>query len=950
MYRDVVRAGIIAIAALLVPVAATAQEAIAFGSVSGRVTDATGAVVANVRASARHLVTNTLTSTITDAEGRFRFAYLRTGVYELTFETPGFARADARVTITAGAAFDLPISLAVAAFDSAVTVRADATVLETARTQVTSMISAAEAASVPMNGRNVLEMALLAPGVSPANVGGGAQLFPETSAVPGVTISIGSQRNLSNNFMVDGLSANDDAAALSGIAYSVDAVDELQVITSGGQAEMGRALGGYVSLVTRSGTNLMSGTAYGFFRDDRLNAGNPLLAQSAPHVNGGKLPMHQNQFGASLSGPIRRDRTFAFVNLERRNLDQSALVTVSPGDVDAINARLTSAGYPGARVATGIVATPVNTTHFMAKVDHNISASDHLSIRYAVYRVAGEHARGTGGTATASASAALASTDQTVAAGNVRVFGRTILESRGQVARSQLSAPPTDPMGPAVNIAGVASFGTSSGSPTGRANWMSQIVNNISRQAGSHALRAGLDVLANRLTIAYPRAIRGSYTFSSLADFLSGTYTSTGFTQTFGDSVIGQTNTNVGLYVQDEWHARSGLTFNIGLRYDLQFLETIHTDIDNVSPRAGAVWTPVASGRWVVRANAGRFFDRVPLRALANALLSAGNTTDLAKLRQVSVTLGPAQASAPAFPAILPSVVPSTTLVSVTSMDRHLQNAHSDQGSVEVERQLGRSATLSVAYEHLRARQLIMSINRNVPTCPVSGTNNGCRPNPAYANNSQYSSAGAADYNGLHVSLAQRPASWGSYRVSYALSKSMNNVGEAFFSSPLDPSNLDADWGRSDDDQRHRLVVLASVQAPTESSAGGIRRIANGLQVSVLVQYSSALPFNITTGANTVQGTAARPTVDGVSIARNAGQGSAFSTTSLRVSRTIATGRGAKIQGLVEVFNLFNRRNDVARIAVFGTGSYPDAPAENFGQVTVVGDPRSVQLGVRMTF
>jgi hypothetical protein len=950
MYRRITCAALFAVAALLGAAVATAQEGIIFGSVSGRVTDATGAVVANARVSARQVVTNTSTSTATDAEGRFRFAYLRPGTYELAFEAPGFAAASAQVTVTAGGAFDLPVSLAVGAFDSTVTVRAGATVLETARTQLAATISSEEAAVLPMNGRNVLDLALLVPGVSSTNVGGGTQLFPETSAVPGVSVSVGSQRNLSNNFMVDGLSANDDAAALSGIAYSVDAVDQFQVITSGGQAEMGRALGGYVSIVTRSGTNLTSGTAYGFFRDARMNAGNPLLMRSAPHLNGGKLPMHQDQFGASLSGPLRRDRTFAFFSVEQRNLDQSGLVTVSPADVDVINARLASVGYPGSPVETGVFGNPVNTTHVMAKLDHNVSARDHLSVRYAVYRVSSQRARGAGGTATPSASASLASADQTIAAGNVHLFGRTILESRGQVAQSRLSAPPADPIGPAVNIAGVASFGTASGSPTGRVNWMSQIVNNVSRQAGAHSLRAGLDLLANRLTITYPRAARGSYTFASLADFLSGTYTSTGFAQTFGDAVVAQTNTNVGVYVQDEWHVRSGVTFNVGLRYDLQFLETIHTDFNNVSPRAGVVWTPSRSGRWVVRANAGRFFDRVPLRAVANALLSAGNTTDLANLRQISVTLGPNQTTAPAFPDILPSVVASTTLVSLTSMDRHLQNAHSDQGSVEVERQLGQSMTVSVAYEHLRGRQLITSINQNVPTCPVSGSNNGCRPNSAYANNNQYSSAGSSDYNGLHVSVAQRATSWGIYRVSYALSKSMNNVGETFFSPPLDPANIDADWARSDDDQRHRLTVLASAEVPTVPSAGVLRTLVNGLQASVLVQYSSALPFNITTGATTLQGTAARPTVNGAFIDRNAGEGSALSTTSVRVSRTFAAGRGRKVQGLVEIFNLFNRRNDVARITVFGRGTYPEMPAANFGEVTVVGEPRSVQVGVRLTF
>ena len=165
-----------------------------------------------------------------------------------------------------------------------------------------------------------------------------------------------------------------------------------------------------------------------------------------------------------------------------------------------------------------------------------------------------------------------------------------------------------------------------------------------------------------------------------------------------------------------------------------------------------------------------------------------------------------------------------------------------------------------------------MSVNQNVPTCVAAGTNNGCRPEPAYANNSQYSSAGESNYHGLHVSFVQRPARWGSYRVSYTLSKSMNNVGEFFFSSPIDPFDLSKDWGRSDNDQRHRLVVNGAVQ--TSMDAGRRRlwqRLSHGFQLSGMLQAYSALPFNITSGVTTIQGTAGRPIVDGAFIERNAG-------------------------------------------------------------------------------
>ena len=104
-----------------------------------------------------------------------------------------------------------------------------------------------------------------------------------------------------------------------------------------------------------------------------------------------------------------------------------------------------------------------------------------------------------------------------------------------------------------------------------------------------------------------------------------------------------------------------------------------------------------------------------------------------------------------------------------------------------------------------------MSVNQNVPTCAAVGTNNGCRPNSTYRNNGQYSSVAESTYHGLHLSFVQRPTHWASVRLSYTLSKSMNDVGEAFFSSPIDPTDITRDWGRSDDDQRHRLVINGTV-------------------------------------------------------------------------------------------------------------------------------------------
>jgi len=922
---------------------AAAQESIHYGSISGRVTDASGAVVDTAKVTARQLETNITSSLLTDKEGRFRFPYLRVGRYDVEIQKEGFATWTQPAELTLGSAYEVPVVLAVSSSETKVTVSGEAELLETARTQMTGTVQQTEIRSLPLNGRSFLDLALLVPGVSPTNTASN-QLFAETSAVPGQGISIGSQRNFSNSFIVDGLSANDDAAGLSGIFFGLDVVQEFQVVTSGGQAEFGRALGGYANMVTKSGTNTLHGDLYGYFRNQRFNADNPL--------SNTKLPSTQAQYGASLGGPVVHERTFYFANFEQRMLNQSGLITISPATVNAINSRLTAIGYPGEQISTGLYPNPVHNTNFLAKADHQVSAHDQLSVRYSLYDVHSKASRGAGALNAVTASAGLDDTDQTVAASNVITLSpSTVNETRGQYTRSNLAALPTDPYGPAVSISGVASFGTLSGSPTGRANNLYEIVDNLAHRSGAHAFRAGADFLYNDTTITFPRSNRGSYTFSSLANFLTGTYNNSGFTQTFGNPVVSQTNPNVGLYVQDEWKPSSRLTLNVGARYDLQFLNTIATDTNNISPRAGFAWSPFASRRTVVRGSFGLFYDRVPLRALANALLSSNNTTAITSTSQLSVSLSPTQTGAPVFPNILPANgLPAGVLVSFTTMNPHLQNAYSEQGSLEIEEELGNRGTLSVGYQHLRGVHLMVSINQNGPTCVASGNNNGCRPNPAYANNSQYSSSADSHYDGLHVSFVERPVKWGNLRVSYTWSKSLDNVGEFFFSSPIDLFNIWRDYGRSDDDQRHRVVVDGTLHTSTAPAVTAWQRISHGFELGGMLQYYSALPLNITSGVTTVQGTAGRPIVNGDFIGRNVGLGNDLFTVGGRLTRSFRVGERIRIEWIAEAFNALNHRNNLTRNGVFGSGAYPANPSTTFGQVTAVNDPRLLQLALRAHF
>ncbi len=326
------------------------------------------------------------------------------------------------------------------------------------------------------------------------------------------------------------------------------------------------------------------------------------------------------------------DRTFYFANFEQRELNQDGVITILPANVAVINAQLAAFGYQGARITTGLYPNPVHNSNFLTKVDHQFSSNDQFSVRYSLYDVNSDNSRGAGALSAISAGAGLNDFDTTIAVSNIATLSpRTVNETRAQFTYSSLLAPANDPIGPAVSISGVASFGTLSASPTGRLDKLYEIVDNLSHQAGAHAFRAGVDFLYNDLTITFPMSVRGSYSFSSLANFQKGIYNNSGFTQSFGNPVVPQTNPNAGFYAQDEWKVSPRFTLNLGVRYDLEFLKTIATQTHNVSPRGGFAWTPFASRRTVIRGSYGIFYDRIPLRPLANALLSSGNTTDITR-------------------------------------------------------------------------------------------------------------------------------------------------------------------------------------------------------------------------------------------------------------------------------------------------------------------------------
>jgi len=893
-----------------------AQQSVTSATLSGRIEDTSGASVSGANVVATHVETNQHVETTSDHEGRFRFPYLRTGAYDLKIDAAGFASVAKQLTVSIGQALDLPVKLEVAEVSAAVNIGSDVPIVETVRTQITETIRPKEMNELPLNGRNFLDLSLLIPGVSPTNTGSN-QRFAETSAVPGQGISIAGQRNLYNSFILDGVSANDDAADLTGTYYSEEVIDQFQVVTSGGIAEFGRASGGVVNILTRSGTNDWHGSVYGFFRNQRFDARNPL----APT----KDLLTQAQYGVTASGPVRRDNTFFFSNFEQTRRNYSAVITILPGAVNTINNRLRAVNYPGSLINTGVVAASFDTTNFFTRIDHSINQRNQLSARYSLYHINAVNSRTVGGLNAVSRGTGLGDTDQTVQASNVTTINdRTLNELRVQYTNSRLDAPVNDDVGPAVGIAGVANFGTATFSPLARDINLFEAVDNISTIRGAHSLKAGGGFLYNRVNILFPGAVQGVYAFSSLNNFLSGNYLN--YQQAFGAPDQVQSNPNIGVFVQDEWRVRPDLTLNAGLRYDLQFLpDPIQTDTDNVAPRMGIVWAP-GDRKTVMRSSFGLYYDRIPLRATSNALQRDGS-------KFLVVQLSPTQPGAPVFPNVL-SVQPATltTKPNITRIDPAIDVSYSHQANLQIERELPGNAVVSVGYLHLRARHVILSRNVNVPAVPASaGIPNLGRPDPNWGNISRFEGSGNSYYDGMVVSFNKR-AQWANVRVSYTLSKTIDDAGNFFFSSVQDNFNIRDDRGLSDNDQRHRLVASGSFEA-------------RGFQFGYIFTYGSRLPFNVLLGTdrNLDTNNNDRP----LGVGRNTGHGFDFASLDLRLGRTIRLTERVDLQLLAEGFNVLNRANFGVPNNTFGAGTTP-LPA--FGQPTQAFDPRQFQFGMKLSF
>jgi hypothetical protein len=974
----------------MAPVAAFAQARLTGGDLQGVVRDNTDAVLPGVTVTATHVATNQSRSAVTDGEGKYYVAALTAGVYTVVAELSGFApQTRENVRLLLGQRLDLDFVMRPGAQET-ITVSATAPVVDTTEPAVATVVSQEQIDSLPTNGRNFLSFSVITPGVT-------SDRTPQQGASATSGLSFGGQRARSNNIMVDGVDNNDPIVGAVRATFSQEAIQEFQVLTNSYSAEFGKASGGVVNIITRSGTNELSGNAFYFYRDDALNSKSIFEKEDVfgNQIDREKAPFSQDQWGATLGGPLVRDRTFYFLSAEDLSIDTNNFVNIDPAAAQILNA----AGFP---VELGNVPYEVSAEEYLAKLDHQWSKTSSFTLRANYAKLLNENIEPFGGIVARSRGAMQDRTDWSIAASEIDVLSpRWVNELRAQYAYEDQLISSLDPNcdgicdtffegGPTLEVVGVASVGRQRFTPQPRENVRYQLKDTINFAGARHFAKAGFDYnYVKTKRTALPLHFGGRYIFSPLPAIpalginapISATQAlaaglPAAYVQGYGISGDGYEDPDIALFVQDDWTISPRLTIKAGLRYQYQWIYDINygvsmpgggrfnyqipDDSNNIAPRLAVVFDPRGDARSSIHASYGIFYDN---HILANAQI--GNGIDGENLRTLVLRIPNSIAAWRAPGHKLPE--PTTPYPSLEiSPDPDLENAYSHQASLGYDQAIGQNMAASVDLLMVRGYDQIGTIDYN-PIVPSLGA--GRRPNDVNgvagtsASILQYTAFGETWYHGATVALNRRLANNYQFLVSYTYSKAEDTSTDfqsAFIPQnngqgrdPNNPTGLpigfdpDLEKGPATHDQRHRLVVSGLYQLPL------------GVNFSTIITAASGRPFTPLAGADrngdgdggAFPSDRARrdPNVESTAVKRNSETMKGQFNVDARLSKRFGLGAVA-VEGILDVFNLFDRVNYTEINNIFGPGAYPANPLPTYGLYEQALPGRQFQLGLKLVF
>jgi Carboxypeptidase regulatory-like domain/TonB dependent receptor-like, beta-barrel/TonB-dependent Receptor Plug Domain len=892
------------------------------GDLRGRVTDESGAVRPGVLVTATSLETGLARTDTTGSDGRFAVRLLPPATYRVAATLQGFQPLEvsaARVAL--GSSTNLDLRLAIATVAESVTVAARSGLIDHASTDVSKAIGETMIRNLPINQRNFLEFSLTTPGVT-------ADRGPQTGAASTSGLSFNGQSPRYNNVLVDGLDNNDQAVGSVRSTFSQEAVQEYQVIQSPFASEYGRAAGGIVNIVTRSGSNDFHGSAFDYFRDESL-AGNNFLT-------GTKTPFRQNQYGASFGGPLVRDRLFFFGAAERLDVSDANVVAISDEAVSVIR----QAGFD---VENGVVPFGRDRSAYLLKLDWVPGSSDTFALRGTDSRETDENQQAWGGLIARSGGGVRKIEDTALALTGASIFSSSLSnELRLLYADRSHRLESLDPTGGvSVTILGVATFGNQRLLPQPRDTRIYEVFDALSLFRGRSSYKLGLDYVRTELQGRLPLYFAGFYEFSALSElspldaFAEGHPTN--FAQGFGDPA-GEGSTNeFGAFAQGEWYLGERFLLRLGLRYDLEDpIAPFPRDSDNWSPRLSFSWA--GGDTWRVRGGAGRFYGVVPI----GPAFAVGIENGVRARTIVRTVLG---GPPPDEPWQLPdhrfgneseagaSVVP----LSVFRPGR-FESVYSDQASLGVEKEIAGALLLNLDYLHVRGRKILIERNIN-PVIDELGR----RPDPDFSEIFLYESAGNSWYDALTAGLRTRLGGRFEIAAYYSYAVAEDDYIDWSEGQPQDPLNIVAERGPTLHVPRHKAVLSAVYSTVGRAGAWWER----DWTVAMIADFLAGLPYNELAGFDR-NGNGDPLSDRPAHVGRNSRSLPALFNVDFRIARQVRVRRAA-IEGIVEVFNLFNRKN-VLEVNNVRFASAELDPNTDFGRPTRTSDPRRIQVGARLTF
>jgi len=803
---------------------AAAQSITATGAIQGRIVDSTGAVMEGVRVTAAEVGTGAARSLHTDETGQFRFPGLAIGNYELRLEKAGFA--PVRVSpfpLSVGQTVVHRIEMKPAHVLETLEVREQPEALEVAATSSSVALGYERIEEAPAQNRNYLNFVLVAPGVAASSGSNAARAAAAArSAAPDSGFSFGGMRGRNNSLSIDGVDNRDETTGGIRVSIGLEMVQEFRVSGTTVGAEFGGAAGGAVNVVTRSGTNLWHGDATFFTQHEITNARDP-------EADSPRRPRFRRyQPGASVNGPLRRDRTFFATAIEQEWESSEEWSEAPAGALEAIHRALSRPAFSRAAVRTlhrGLFPATEAQTEFSFKANHQFRSTQSLSARYAFSRGRiSSDVQGVENFGDRSSRGSSLTGDHSFVAGWIAVPRPTVVNDlRIQTASRRVELIP-NARGAMLEVPGVVTFGQSHVLDASRSEHHYEVVESVNLALGPHQLSLGATLHHVRLDSRLAHRFGGIFVFPTLPDLLRGAPDV--YVQAFGEPRTRLVTTPAGAWAQDRWQPRPGFTIEAGLRYDAQLLpHGFSSPTRNLAPRLGLAWRPGARGPFVFRAGFGLFYDRYPLAYLNEAAQKGGRSGYELYLAGEHA----AQAFALGRGGALAGPIPGAPL-SFYRPDSKFPSTYSRKFTAGLERSLGRQTTLTVEYSLVRGFHLPRILNQ-AATIP-----------PAYRLEQTARSA----FQGVSVSLNRRMSRELSFLAAYNGGRAFDDASD-YDEHPLDPSNLPQDWAHSRQHQAHRLAASALFELPVRKWRGAPGWMREGLEdisVAPILTAGSGRPIN----------------------------------------------------------------------------------------------------------